>query len=352
MIAWALAVGVLIAALAGVASPASVAAHAALERSDPAAGASLPESPAEIRLTFTEPLEAAFSGADLLDSAGEMVPGAAASIAPGNDHELVLVPAAPLADGNYTVAWRTLSAADGHTLQGYFGFAVGAGFGGSSAVVAAPAAGSDTARALSRGLALLGLAALLAIPPLSLLLFAQAVRAAPGLEPGLVGATRRYAVVASILAVLGNLAALGVQAATTANGASFLSGIARTLADTRYGSLWQIRLLLLALVFAAVAVGFWGRPRWSIPALVLGTIAALVTPLPFSLISHAAAQQEGRSAAVAADALHLLAASIWAGGLLMLVFVLLPALRPLPAHERRLALRAVLPRFSVGRAHV
>jgi copper transport protein len=346
MTRWVLAAGVFLAALAWAASPASVDAHAALERSDPPAGASLPEPPTEIRLTFTEPLESAYTGADLLDGAGDPVPDVAVSSSPDNDHQLIVVPSSPLADGNYTVAWRTLSAADGHTLQGYFGFAVGVAASGELTVAPAPA-GSETARALSRGLALIGLAALLAIAPLTLAVLDSATRAVPGLAAPLTQTLRRYGVVASLLAIAGSLAALAAQATTIAPDTPVIAAIRETLADTRYGQLWQIRLLLLALVIAAVALALGGPGSWRRPALLAGAIAALVTPLPFSLISHAAAQQEGRSAAVAADALHLLAAAVWAGGLLMLVFALLPALRPLPPDERRVALRAALPRFSI-----
>jgi hypothetical protein len=47
--------------------PAGTHAHAAPARSDPAARAALEEPPAEIRLWFTEPLEASYTGAELFD---------------------------------------------------------------------------------------------------------------------------------------------------------------------------------------------------------------------------------------------------------------------------------------------
>jgi hypothetical protein len=55
----------------------------------------------------------------------------------------------------------------------------------------------------------------------------------------------------------------------------------------------------------------------------------------------------GQGSAIAADALHLLAATVWGGGLLLLGAVLLPALRPLAAEQRRAALRTAIPRFSL-----
>lgn len=77
------------------------------------------------------------------------------------------------------------------------------------------------------------------------------------------------------------------------------------------------------------------------------TLAGLLLPITFSLLSHAAAQPEGEGAAIAADALHLVAAAIWGGGVVLLAAVLLPALRPFANGQWRDVMRIVIPRFSV-----
>jgi putative copper export protein len=158
---------------------------------------------------------------------------------------------------------------------------------------------------------------------------------------------RRYTILAAGLALLGSIAALVAQAVVIAPNTPLLSAVAQTIDGTRYGQLWLLRIALIALSIGAATLAFWGPERWRRPALLSGTALAVVMPLPFSLNSHAAAQTEGRAAAVASDALHLLMASVWAGGLFLLVLVLTPALRPLPADERRAALRAAIPLFSV-----
>src|SRR5258708_9043524 len=56
-----------------LASPAE--AHALLERSYPAAGASLSRAPHAMLLYFTEPPEPGLSTLSLLDSSGQIVPG-------------------------------------------------------------------------------------------------------------------------------------------------------------------------------------------------------------------------------------------------------------------------------------
>jgi mono/diheme cytochrome c family protein/uncharacterized membrane protein len=74
-------------------------------------------------------------------------------------------------------------------------------------------------------------------------------------------------------------------------------------------------------------------------------ISALV-PVPFALISHASAQTNGRTTAMAVDYLHLLSVGLWAGGLMLLVGGLLPTLRDLTPAGRRIVLKSALPRFS------
>src|SRR5215471_21828556 len=117
-------VAVLALAGAGVlASPAS--AHALLERSYPAAGASLPSAPHAMLLYFTEAPEPSLSTVLLLDSSGRTVPGAGKpAVVPGNAREL-RVGLPRLADGVYTVNWRTVSKVDGHVTGGSFAFGIG-----------------------------------------------------------------------------------------------------------------------------------------------------------------------------------------------------------------------------------
>ncbi|HXZ75356.1 MAG TPA: copper resistance CopC family protein, partial [Streptosporangiaceae bacterium] len=157
-------------ALAGVgvlASPAD--AHALLKRSYPAAGSSLPRAPHVMLLFFTEAPEPSLSTVALLDSSGQTVPGVGRpTVAAGNTEELrVALPR--LADGVYTVNWRTVSKVDGHVTGGSFAFGIGvqAPSGASAAQAArggSPSAGSAPSPAAVAGLWLLywGLALLVA----------------------------------------------------------------------------------------------------------------------------------------------------------------------------------------------
>ncbi|HYC07951.1 MAG TPA: copper resistance CopC family protein, partial [Candidatus Binatia bacterium] len=118
---------VLVAVLAGaLALPEAVAAHALLQSSDPAAGATLQASPSAILLTFGEQPDARLSTVKVLDASGKNVATGPATAVPGQPLQLT-VPVGTLPDGVYTVAWRTISAVDGHVAAGSFAFGVGVG---------------------------------------------------------------------------------------------------------------------------------------------------------------------------------------------------------------------------------
>jgi methionine-rich copper-binding protein CopC len=66
-------------------------AHAVIVRSEPAANARLSESPHEIRLWFTEPLEATYSTIELRDEAGTVISTLPSFVEPTDDHQIVLM---------------------------------------------------------------------------------------------------------------------------------------------------------------------------------------------------------------------------------------------------------------------
>ena len=92
-------------------------AHAELDFATPAVGSSGP-APRQVKLTFTQRLERAFSSADVRNAAGGKVGGQ--SSVNGNT---MSVSVGQLPSGSYTVNWRVLSV-DTHKTQGSFSFTV------------------------------------------------------------------------------------------------------------------------------------------------------------------------------------------------------------------------------------
>jgi copper transport protein len=327
-----------------------VSAHAFLDKSDPAANAILPTAPQTITLHFTESLEPSYSKADLFDDTGTQVPGAASSI--GADALTMTVAIPPgLRNGTYSLLWRTLSATDGHTAQGYLPFTVGTQADVRIVTLPAPEQSSGTlpdwAVPATRWLSLLGLAALTAIWPVWLWVVRPAVSPVWQLGPKLTRRVRGYTAGVVIFALIASINALLAQAMSVAKPASLLSGLATTITATHYGLWWLARVGLILLDAAVLRVAAWWWPWRRRPTLVLGLILSLLLPLPFSMVSHAGAEPEGQATAIAADYVHVLGASLWVGGLLLLVVSFMPTVRELTAAGRRVVLGRALPRFSL-----
>ena len=114
----------LIAGLIGLVSlgiAASAEAHAHVERSDPAAGAVLHTSPKAIRITFSEPIMAAFSGAEISDVKNRAAPADKAHVEGGRTLDVMLK--GPFAPGAYVIHWHAVSA-DTHRVKGDIRFSV------------------------------------------------------------------------------------------------------------------------------------------------------------------------------------------------------------------------------------
>lgn len=99
-----------------------VSAHSELVAAEPAPGAQLAQSPAEIRLTFSEPV-AASSQIVVMGENFQQVEGLVPQFNPAEPGQLY-TPLPTLTPGVYTVQWVSASA-DGHEISGSYSFSVG-----------------------------------------------------------------------------------------------------------------------------------------------------------------------------------------------------------------------------------
>jgi copper transport protein len=289
-------------------------AHAVLARSTPAANATVPSTPPELRLWFTEAVEPKFSSITLHDSNGAVINLPASQIDATDTKQMFVHPGA-LANGLYTVAWQVVSAADGHHTEGSFAFIIGAG------TVTPTALGDVTekipwAAALIRWINLLGIA--LAVGALG---FVGFVWQPAQEEPDALSERRLQALIWIgwlLLGVSGLLMLLMQTATVTGSSLGAALGnpaLGQVVRSTRFGLLWSARMALWALMGGILwLAGQNLRLRWL--ALLLGTaILAL-----HSLYSHAAAAQSAWLA-ILNDGLHLWLMALWSGGLLQFLVV-------------------------------
>ncbi|MCP4425964.1 MAG: copper resistance protein CopC/CopD [Chloroflexi bacterium] len=328
-------------ALVSVIAPSPVSAHAYLARSDPAENAVLDTAPETMNLWFSEIISPKFSAAQLIDADGQAVDVNVRT--DPSDRTRLIMDFPELADGVYTVRWKVLSEADGHFTQGLVIFGIGEGVDLGTAV----AAETDTAvpwpEVVLRWLTFslyMGLAGAVAVVYLVLNPASYPTAVAGALRT----AQRRALILAwlsSWLALLTGVAWVVWQAIllteSLSEGASFLTLAWQWLSQTRLGLFWwakQIILLLLTVGLGTLRQAYGPEtadiansrrpPNWLAPVIGLLLLALLLAQ---SLTSHAAALTPNTALAVVADALHLLAAGFWVGGLLALAFGLLPLAR-------------------------
>ena len=328
-----------------LAVPAPAAGHALLRTTEPAAEAILEQPPRQVVLRFSEAVEAAFGAVRVFDTEGRRIDDGRARHEPGDPRTVTVGLRPGLPDGTYTVSWRVVSA-DGHPVSEAFLFHVGAPGADASVALAdvlAREQGGDavatTWLGVSRWLLFTGLLLLIggwAFGPLTW-------RPANGELPRVVAAARRgllragwwLAVAATLMGAVGQVAVaagLPLQRALT-------PALLAELARTRYGMVAGARLVLLAMLIPLVRNG----RGWRAPGLVAAVLVLLAAGPGLS--GHAGATAPPALHLVA-DALHVAAAGVWLGGLVLIRRVLRPDVdsasqRAAAARFSTVALRAV-----------
>lgn len=270
-------------------------AHANLLDSVPASGAQLEVAPASVELRYSEALDiGAATVVEVLSTSGANVGGRVSAI-PGEPRSL-RVPLRTTERGVYTVTWRVLSSVDGHVTAGAFAFGIGASPEG--AVIPEPRSpqGPTPDAAVGRLLVLLGITAMIGAGWMMRFAFA----AAPA-------RLARMAWWGMVLAGTGTVVLADAQ--RRAAGLSF--------GEFRTTSLYEGALLRLVPVTLAAAL-LVVRPRllWA-----AGSLGGMVLAVIHASRGHAGAMSSPVLAIVQQGS-HIVAASVWAGGLAALLLVL------------------------------
>jgi copper transport protein len=296
-------------------------AHSQLVASSPGAGAIVPESPAEIRLIFSEPLESQVTSVDVTDLNGAPVLTRAGAVDPADPFALV-VSSPDLPDGVYLLTWRTLSAADGHTAEGFFNFGVGdvpgSLAGGPHGVTHDE---TDALGVIGRWLTYVGL--LLA---LGLAAFQYVVIRGEPMRQRLVrllaGALFVSAVATLVVAIVGGLEA---------------GSLVDYLVGSRNGGLQAARAAVGAIGAAALLLV---PPRLAVPVAAATGLSGIVL-----LVSAGHAAGLPGPVPIIAQAVHVASAAMWIGGIVgLLALVRWPTL--VTARGTGPQMRELVPRFS------
>jgi copper transport protein len=301
----------------GVAVPAIASAHAVLVATDPRDGDRLTDAPSTVTLQFNETVSIGAGYVRVLQAGGGPVDTGDAS-ATGNTVTVDL--RSDLPDASYVVSYRVVSA-DSHPITGAFAFVVGNG----QLVAANAAAPTDSGDPLvtsllsaTRWIGFGGLALGVGVPVFLAVCWPAgwADRRSRRLTSAGLAAT----------ALSGALGVLLQGPYTAGSGVRTLTDpalIATTLGSTP-GLLMALRVVLTG-VLAALLVPAWRRAATPAPAL-LGPAAAAALGLVLTTagIGHAVAGS-WTPLALTATTVHVAAMTVWFGGLVVLLALLLRA---------------------------
>ncbi|MDQ7905211.1 copper resistance protein CopC [Phytohabitans sp. ZYX-F-186] len=303
----------------GPAAPAR--AHAALLGTDPADGAVLPGPPAEVTLTFNEPVQVRGGAVRLLDAAGSEQPAQVRTV----DTRVVISVPPGLGDGSYVVTWRVISA-DSHPVAGGLTFAIGAptptGVQAGAAAVPEPSRGVRLTRQVTEALGYAGVLASAGLAAFALLLLPRA-----GGSGTLVVRRRIYAVLRWSVPVTLAVLVVALPVVVAWQDGKGLDALAEpeTWRTALTGDTTLTALLAavgLAVTFLAVRATRSPTHPWYAP--VAGAAAAALAVGSLALAGHT--RTFGPAALVlCADLLHVTNAALWFGGLIGLTVLLLPS---------------------------
>ena len=375
---WALAV--LLAATALAHAPSALA-HAQLLGTSPQSGATVPVQPAKVIFEFNQSVGGTLGAVRVYDARGNEVDDLDVSHPAGDERWMGVGLRPGLPDGTYTATYRVISA-DTHIVYGGLVFNIGHPGAAPRFTVAGLIAKNRSGRVTGvafgvvRGLDYLSLA--LGIGGLAFLLCAwlPALAATAGAEEGWrqgsLAFARRLELLLAMAVGLGVLASVlgillqGASAAGVSLWASLSGTIVSDTLHSRFGEVWGLRGIVWVALGALLVAVRARRRATAIPVLraatpggegpvvgprpsravlgVLGVGAALLVMTP-ALSGHAGVQSP-TGVFFPVDVIHVLAASVWVGGIACLLFALPGATRRLEGPQRSRLLLATLARFS------
>jgi len=321
-------------------------AHAYMLRSNPVDGAILKDPPGEIRIWFDEPISDRFSSVQLFDVNSQPIEVVGIQ-RDSSDPTLLIISVPELGSGVYSVLWKILSEVDGHYSQGLLVFGIGEDADlGSASVAPVDESTPSGPEVLFRWLNLLMLSAFIGgIAMLQLVIgpaWSQAKNSAlpDSVFQVVIRRLLNFVFWCDVSAMIVGIGLLLWQVITlsesTVDEVSFANVIGQTLFQTRWGTIWMARQILLICACASV---FYINQKikeevndqllgWSRKDYLLLITLSLGLIVVQSLSSHAAGLvTENTTLAIVSDGLHLLGAILWMGGLLSVGIVLLPLIR-------------------------
>lgn len=293
-------------------------AHAYIVNSSPSENESLDDSPTKATIEYNEKIQSGFAVLNVTNSAGKKVDGGNVTV---EDKTISVDLKANLKNDVYTMEWRVVSA-DGHSITGLVPFSIGELPEGVVLPQEQYTADKSSMISVSINKVLLYSGFSLYM---GLVLFYLVWFRPNGLEPKIAGRTKRYAVVALTLIGLGLLSFIVIQTQVNA-GVSFFQALKpslllETLQSTKEGTIWSIQMVLFLLLVLAQVLIFKKGALLKKRLWILPLISFVGILLCKAFIGHPSSSPY-ENVAIIMNFFHLTAASIWLGGIIVIIFLL------------------------------
>ncbi len=351
--------GTLAACLLVLAGSPAAFAHAQLLGTSPQSGSTVQAEPSEVIFKFNQDVGGTLGAVRVYNAQGREVDNLDVSHPEGQEHWMGVGLKPHLPDGTYTATYRVVSA-DTHIVYGGLVFNLGHAGAAPRFTVAGLIARDKTGRVTQvafgvvRALDYLSIALLLGSLAFLLVAWWPGFADVAGEEPEWQEASRMFsrrmrrlliaAVVIGVAASVLGILLQGASAAGVSLWASLKSTVINSTLESRFGEVWGARAidwLALGALLAATTT-LTARPRWLLALIAIGAAYLAITP---ALSGHASTQSP-TAVFFPSDVLHVLAASVWVGGIACLLLALPAATHQLRPDQRSRLLYAALTRFS------
>jgi copper transport protein len=318
-------------AVAGTIAAPAASAHAVLVSSSPVDGSRVNTEPAQVRLTFDEPVGLITADEQVISATGQRADTGQVRLAGGGT--TIVLPLKPhLPHGTYSATWRVVSA-DTHVVTGSITFGLGVEPGAGVAAVPDRTGQLDATADVAEGLIYLGLVLLAGMTAAARLLWPWALRlrrirglAWAGWAALAAGTAAEFVLQGPRAVNAGWAAVFRLRDASGTLGSPFGQELAARLA---------LLLLVTPLLLRRGPARQWPNGRRGRALDILHVVAGLALLVSIAVAGHEAA---GADVALAFPAaiLHLASMATWLGGLVLLGLAVLPAVRRGTITELRL----------------
>ncbi|MGQ0795349.1 MAG: copper resistance CopC/CopD family protein [Nitrosopumilaceae archaeon] len=316
-------------------------AHPEIRVSEPAEFSNISVGTTQVIIRYSETVEIDYSVIRVLDNAGNQVDNSDTKYF--DNEQSLIVTTKPLDDGVYTVTSKVLSRVDGHVVNDAIVFSVGnAAIPPDFQVKKIQGPSIYLPEAAARFPGLVGQVVVLGSVLYSLLIW-KSLKTKKTMRENSDVLEKTHSHLFLKLTGIGLLLVLASNILMLAVQAINLQTTAIEVIKTGFGTTWLARMILTIIL---LALWFWSERSSSIgnirQFLILGFSLALI--FTTTMFGHGAALMNEPS--IVLDFVHNLLASVWIGGIIYSVFVLIPSFSKLGSDKKEQFSLLILPKIS------